>query len=170
MDVLIAVASRHGSTGEIAAAIAEELRQAGYNVDVRSVDDEIPMALYGAVIIGSGVYMGHWLAEARHFVDREREQLRVMPVWLFSSGPLGEEEAQPKSEPVHMKELMEATRARGHRMFAGKLDKHEQGLAARLVIKMVKAPEGDFRDWEAIQDWAREIATALQKAPVEVGG
>jgi flavodoxin len=87
MNVLIAVASRHGSTVEIAATIAEELRQAGHKVDVRNVDDEIAVRLYDAAIIGSAVYMGHWLAEARHFLDREREHLRAMPVWLFSSGP-----------------------------------------------------------------------------------
>jgi menaquinone-dependent protoporphyrinogen oxidase len=170
MNVLIAVASRHGSTVEIAATIAEELRQAGHKVDVRSVDDEIVIQLYDAAIIGSAVYMGHWLAEARHFLDREWEQLRAMPVWLFSSGPTGTEDAQPKREPVQTKELLEATHARDHQIFGGKLDKHEQGLGARLVLRMVKAPEGDFRDWNAIRQWAREIAAALQAAPVAAGG
>jgi menaquinone-dependent protoporphyrinogen oxidase len=169
MNVLIAVASRHGSTAEIAATIAEEMRQSGYQVDVRSVDDEIAMPLYDAAIIGSAVYMGHWRAEARHFLDRERDKLRAMPVWLFSSGPLGEDDEQPRHVPVRTAELLEVTRARGHQIFAGKLDKHGQGLGARLLIRIAHVPEGDFRDWEAIRRWAREIALTLREAPVPVG-
>jgi menaquinone-dependent protoporphyrinogen oxidase len=169
MNVLIAVASRHGSTAEIAATIAEEMRQAGYQVDVRSVDDEIAMPLYDAAIIGSAVYMGHWLAEARRFLDRERENLRAMPVWLFSSGPVGDVEEESRGALVRTKELLEETHARGHRIFAGKLDKHGQGPGARLLIRMGHVPEGDFRDWEAIRQWGREIAATLDEVLAPAG-
>jgi menaquinone-dependent protoporphyrinogen oxidase len=60
--------------------------------------------------------------------------------------------------------MMAATQARGHRTFVGKLDKSNLGLGERLVVKMVGVQEGDFRDWEAIRDWAREIVIALQDA------
>ena len=164
MTILVAAASRHGSTHEIAEAIAQELRTTGHAVEVRNAGDVGDAARYDAVIIGSAVYMGNWLPEARDFVDRNRERLQAVPVWLFSSGPLGQDDPQPHGDPTHLDEVMQATRARGHRIFVGKLDKSELGLGERLATKMVKAPEGDFRDWEAIRGWADEIATALDSS------
>jgi menaquinone-dependent protoporphyrinogen oxidase len=105
--------------------------------------------------------MGNWLPEARDFVDRNRQRLAAVPVWLLSSGPLGQDDPQPHGDPAHLDELMQATHARGHRIFVGKLDKSELGLRERLAAKMVKPPEGDFRDWEAIRAWTDDIATAL---------
>lgn len=162
MNILVAVASRHGSTHEIAGVIAEELGKRGYAVHVRGAADVEDAAPYDAVIIGSAIYMGNWLPEARHFVERNQARLAQVPVWLFSSGPLGEEDPQPRGDPAHLDELMQAAPACGHRIFAGKLDKHSLGIGERLVVRAVKAPEGDFRDWEAIRGWAREIAAALQ--------
>jgi len=132
MNVLVVVASRHGSTHEIAEALARELRA-----------------------------LGNWLPDARKLVERNRARLATVPVWLFSSGPLGQDDPQPKGYPQHLDELMQETSARGHRTFVGKLDKSKLGLGERLIAGMVKAPEGDFRDWDAVHDWAREIATAL---------
>lgn len=161
MKILVAVASRHGSTLEIAEAIARELRAAGQIVDVRDVDVVNNGADYGAAIVGSAVYMGRWLAEARSFIERNGGWLTGMPVWLFSSGPLGEQASQQQADPLHLDELMRATNAREHHVFVGKLDKASTNVGERLVIKMVHAPYGDFRDWEDIRDWARAIAQAL---------
>jgi len=161
MNMLVAVASRHGSTTEIAEAIAQELRMANYMVDVRSADEVSTIAAYDAVVIGSAIYMGNWLIEARQFVDRYQDQLACVPVWLFSSGPLGED-PHPQGDPNMLGELMAATKARGHTIFVGKLDKHNLGLGERLITRAVGAPGGDFRDWEAIRAWAREIAHGLE--------
>jgi menaquinone-dependent protoporphyrinogen oxidase len=164
MNILVVVASRHGSTHEIAEAIAQELRAPGHTVEVRNAADAGAPETYDAVIIGSAVYMGHWLSEAAHFVDRNRARLAAVPVWLFSSGPVGRDDPHPPGEPTDLDKLMAATQARGHRTFVGKLDKSNLGLGERLVVKMVGVQEGDFRDWEAIRDWAREIVIALQDA------
>jgi menaquinone-dependent protoporphyrinogen oxidase len=161
MNILIAVASRHGSTHDIAEVYAQELRHVGHVVDVRDVDGSLAIEHYGAVIVGSAIYMGNWLPEARQFVEHNQAALTNVPVWLFSSGPLGQGDAQPHGEPAHLDELMQATHARAHRIFAGKLDKSSLGLGERLITRMVKAPEGDFREWEAIRVWAHEIADAL---------
>ena len=169
MNILVAVASRHGSTREIAEAIADELRKSGHAIDVRNAAEVGDAEMYDAVIIGSAVYMGNWLPEASHFVDRNQKSLAAVPVWLFSSGPVGREDPQPKGDPIHLDKLMEAAQARGHRIFVGKLDKSSLGRGERLIAKMVRAPEGDFRDWEAIHGWTREIVTALQ-APVLTHG
>jgi menaquinone-dependent protoporphyrinogen oxidase len=109
--------------------------------------------------------MGDWLPEARTYVGRSRALLATVPVWLFSSGPLGRDDPQPKGDPRHLAELLGETGARGHWIFVGKLDRSRLGLGERLIAGLVKAPEGDFRDWDAVRAWAREIAAALA-APV----
>jgi menaquinone-dependent protoporphyrinogen oxidase len=161
MKILIAFASRHGSTREIAQELAQELRVAGHSVRVRPIDEVTDIEQYDAAIIGSAVYMGNWLPEARRFVDEHRAHLAGMPIWLFSSGPLGADDPQPKGDPAHIDALMQATQAHGHRVFIGKLDRSGLGPAERLLARVVKAPKGDFRDWDAIRAWAREIAMAL---------
>jgi menaquinone-dependent protoporphyrinogen oxidase len=161
MNILVAVASKHGSTRAIADVIAQELRESGHAVEVRNAGEVSNAKPYDAAIVGSAIYMGNWLAEARQFVEANRVKLATMPVWLFSSGPLGRDDPQPPGDPAHLQELMQATQAWGHTIFVGALDKGTLGLGERLVAKMVKAPEGDFRDWEAIRGWAREIASAL---------
>jgi menaquinone-dependent protoporphyrinogen oxidase len=129
---------------------------------VREASEVRDLAGYDAVILGSAVYMGKWLSEATGFVDRHQVALHERPVWLFGSGPLGAAEPHPMVDSNHLDELMDATGARDHRTFAGRLDKGSHGLGERLIARAVKAPEGDFRDWAAIRAWAGEIARALQ--------
>jgi menaquinone-dependent protoporphyrinogen oxidase len=160
MKILVAFASRHGSTSEIADALAQELRVAGHSVAVRQADEVKELGGYEAAVIGSALYMGNWLPEARRFVEEHRERLATVPVWLFSSGPLGTGDPQPNGDPAHLDAMMRATHARGHRVFVGKLNPGDLGFGERLMAKVVKAPEGDFRDWDDIRAWAREIAAA----------
>src|SRR5579885_485127 len=91
MKVLIAIASRHGSTEEIGRAIATELRGQGIEAEQSDFADIHHLNGYDAAVLGSAVYMGNWLGDARHFVDRHAAQLAGMPVWLFSSGPIGDD-------------------------------------------------------------------------------
>ncbi len=170
MKILVAFASKHGSTKGIAQAIADELDAMGAETDLNEIDESSEVRQYGAVIIGSAVYMGNWLAEAHRFVEENQEKLKGRPVWLFSSGPLGENDPQPRDNPAHLSELMHATGAKGHQIFVGKLDKSELGLGERLTVKMVRAPYGDFRDWEAIRAWARDIGNELKIANAAATG
>ncbi len=50
---------------------------------------------------------------------------------------------------------------KGYRVFAGMADQDEFGFAERMVLRMVKAPYGDHRDWPAISEWAKSIAREL---------
>jgi menaquinone-dependent protoporphyrinogen oxidase len=114
--------------------------------------------------------MGRWLPEATEFVHRHAVELRARPVWLFSSGPVGSPDPKPVGDPTGIGELVAAVRARGHRTFTGRLDRGRLGMGERLVISAVRAPEGDFRDWEALTAWAGEIAVELKAASaVRVG-
>ena len=164
MRILIVVSSRHGSTLEIAETIADELRRADLVADVEMAASEPRINEYDAAIVGSGVYMGRWLPEGRRFVEQHAAELRARPVWLFSSGPLGAPDPQPVGDPVDAQSLLQAAGGRGHRVFSGKLDRGDLGLGEKVVVSLVRAPAGDFRDWPTVRAWATEIAAALARA------
>jgi menaquinone-dependent protoporphyrinogen oxidase len=163
--ILVTYASKHGSTGEIARAIGGRLADRGLDVDVRSVDEAGDVASFDAVVLGSAVYIGSWRKEAVAFLERKASALREMPVWLFSSGPIGDD---PKDEPLSDKQRrqLDAVGARSHRVFGGTIDPAGLGFLERTAIKAAKLPVGDFRAWNDIQRWADEIADALAAAPV----
>jgi menaquinone-dependent protoporphyrinogen oxidase len=169
MKVLVAVASKHGSTREIADAIVEELRNSAIDADLRDVSEVSTIRGYGAIVLGSAVYMGDWLPEARSFPEHHRVALSKLPVWLFSSGPLGADDPQPHDDPKRLAAPIGRVEVRDHRVFVGKLDREGLGFGERVAVKMVRAalgdyraPYGDFRDWDDIRSWAREIAAELQ--------
>jgi len=168
MKVLVAVVSKHGSTMGIGEAIAVELRSMNIETDVRDVTELGEVSHYDAAIVGSAVYMGRWMPEAVAFVRNQEATLQTMPVWLFSSGPLGDE-PKPPGDPQRLDELMGTARARGHRIFSGRLDKDYLGLGERLIVKAAHAPIGDFRDWDAIRDWAKEIGESLRQNSAGIG-
>lgn len=163
MDVLVTVASKHGATAEIGETIAKELTDQGCAVTLADPADVTDVSAFDAVVLGSAVYAGRWLAEARQLTERCGDQLRDRPVWLLSSGPVGDP-PKPEEEAVDVAEVVAATGAREHRVFAGRIDKGRLGFAERAIVRALKVPEGDFRDRDAIVDWARQIAVALDDA------
>ena len=171
MRVLISAASKHGATAEIAQAIGDMLSSAGIETDVRRPEDVVSVAQYDGVVLGSAVYAGHWLDSAKKLVERESAALASRPVWLFSSGPIGET-AKPEEEPADVARLREATHALDHRIFAGKLDRTQLGLGERTILAVVRAPQGDFRPWAEVAAWASSIAETLKATPAElaIGG
>ena len=60
-----------------------------------------------------------------------------------------------------LEELRETLNPRDHRIFFGALDKEKLGFGERMIAKAVKAPDGDFRDWDQIGAWAEGIAAEL---------
>jgi menaquinone-dependent protoporphyrinogen oxidase len=161
MNVLVASQTRHGATREIADLIGATLRERHIAADIRDLADVRDLAPYDAVVLGSAVYMGSWMKPAKAFVDRHAGELRTRPTWLFSSGPTGEAGVDG-AEPVNVDDLLAAARPRGHRVFAGRLERNRLGMFERAVANVVHAPEGDFRDWEEIEDWAVSIADDLE--------
>ena len=164
MKMLIAVSSKHGSTREIAGSIAETVRQAGVEVDVDDAERVESVASYDAVIVGSALHMGRWMGPARALVNRNADALRTRPVWLFSSGPLGRGIVDPADAAEGLK-LLDLVGGREHRVFPGKADKHELGFGERAILRMVKNPYGDHRDWTEIREWATSIARELTTVP-----
>ena len=157
MTVLVAYASKHGSTQ----GIAEQLRQLGKQAEARPLDEVSELGSYEAFVIGSAIYYGSWLKEATEWVHHHQAVLAGHPVWLFSVGPLGTEVQDAEQQPKEMAEFQQAIGPREQRVFFGALDHQRLSFAERMVVKAVRAPEGDFRDWEAIDAWAANIARDL---------
>jgi menaquinone-dependent protoporphyrinogen oxidase len=163
MTVLVTAASKHGATREIAEAIALVLDEHGVSAEYVDLDEVGDLGRYEAVVLGSAVYMGQWLTEARNFIDWYGGELAERPTWLFSSGPIVAD--PPKPDPadeaagIH---ALEATHAREHKLFAGKVDKGKLGLLEKAAVRAAHASEGDYRDWDEIERWATQIAAQLR--------
>jgi menaquinone-dependent protoporphyrinogen oxidase len=163
MLVLVTAASRHGSTTEVAATIGSVLTTAGHDVRVLAAAEVDDVTGFEAAVIGSCVYLGRWLEPARELVERNRVALGRIPLWLFSSGPVGDP-PRPAEEPEDAVRLAALVGARGHRVFGGHVDRSRLGFAERAAVAAIRAPEGDFRRWDEIEAWARDIADALAVA------
>ena len=173
--VLVVAASRHGSTAEIAAALASALaecdagRTGGITAIAMPVEQRPDATAFDAVILGSAVYAGHWLESAREYAATHADVLRQRPVWLFSSGPIGAPPFPP-DEPYDVQPLTHLIGPRGHRTFPGRLDRSRLSFGERAMVTAMRAPLGDFRDWDAVRAWAAEIAgsirTTAQARPV----
>jgi menaquinone-dependent protoporphyrinogen oxidase len=161
MKVLVAVASKHGSTEEIAEEVGRVLTDAGIANDVRAVEDVKAIHDYDAVVLGSAVYLGSWMDSATHFVARYGEALAIRPVWLFSSGPIGDPPHPTPDHAVDVGDIVVMIGARGHRLFGGRLDYHSLSFGERAVMLSAHAPEGDRREWDDIAAWGHDIAEEL---------
>jgi menaquinone-dependent protoporphyrinogen oxidase len=160
--VLVAVASRHGATAEIAAAVADGLRTAlpSAEVAVRPAAEVDDVAGLDAVVVGSAVYFGHWLEDARELLLRCAVPLWDLPVWIFSSGPVGVP-PRPPEVFLDVDEVRRLSRAREHRLFPGRLDPELLDLAERAMVTALRAPAGDFRDLTAARGWGAAIGAEL---------
>jgi menaquinone-dependent protoporphyrinogen oxidase len=164
MRVLVTAASKYGATTEIASAIAEVLGDHGLEATVLPADQVKGVDGYDAVVVGSAVYAGHWLKPARDLASRFSSALAERPVWLFSSGPVGDP-PKPEEDPVDVADLLGATRAREHRVLAGKLTRKQLSFPDKAIVSALRVPEGDFLDWTEIRQWAAAIASALREHP-----
>ncbi|MEW6153786.1 MAG: flavodoxin domain-containing protein [Actinomycetota bacterium] len=161
MRVLVSAASKHGATEEIGAEIARSLSDEGFSVEVQAPAEVSSVDDFGAVVLGSAVYAGHWLGPAKDMAERLSGPLRARAVWLFSSGPVGDP-PEPADDPVDIAKLMATTGARGHRVFPGRIAREGLSLPERMVVKALRVPDGDFRDWDAVRSWAAGIAAELR--------
>jgi menaquinone-dependent protoporphyrinogen oxidase len=165
--VLVAYASKHGSTGEIAEAIAEELRRHGVEADCLEAGGVRQLESYSAVVLGSAVYMKRWQGSARRFLRHHRRALGSMPFWVFSSGPVGE----PKPEDPQTAEWLEPSKvmaeverlgAREHVVFGGRVPADPHNFVERAMAKNTRPEFADRRNWDEITGWAAGIAVQLR--------
>ena len=160
MKVLICAASKYGATSEIAQAVADVLAGRGCEITVLPPQEVGAVEEFDAVVLGSAVYMGRWMKPARELAERSAAALAARPVWLFSSGPVGEP-PKPADNPVDVTEILQSTKARDHQIFTGKLVKKHLSFPDRAMASAIRASEGDFRNWAEIREWAAGIADTL---------
>ena len=139
MKILVTAATKHGATGETAQAVADTLRDQGLDPTVLEPERVGTVDGYDAVVLGSAVYAGHWLKPARDLVARCGPALAARPVWLFSSGPVGDP-PKPEEDSVDVAEVLAATSAREHRLFAGKLVRKQLSFPERRSCRPCGSP------------------------------
>lgn len=155
--VLIAYATRAGSTAEVAAAIGETLSKRGYSVEVQPIKNNPNPQGYQAVLIGSAVRMGAWLPEAVAFVKTNQALLNQVPTALFTVHlmNLGDDEASLTNRKAYLNEVRPLIQPLDEAFFAGVGDFTKVSLLERVIARAVKSPQGDLRDWDRIRDWAQ---------------
>jgi menaquinone-dependent protoporphyrinogen oxidase len=158
--ILVAYATKHGSTQEVAEAIAARLGDTG-TVDLHPVSGVNDVGAYGAVVLGAPLYMGRWSGDALTFLRRNHKALAAMPVAVFALGPL---DPEGKDRPGAQKQLDHAL-SKVHdfhpvdvALFGGRVD------PAKLRFPFNRMPASDARDWDAIHVWADGLAATLRRS------
>ena len=161
--ILIAYATKHGSTAEIAEAIGKELTAAGLSVEVKEIGNVQSPAGYDAVVIGGPIYIGKVMADVKKFIGRHQEKLAALPVAAFAVGlsPASKDEKEIGNAKKALSDAIAPLQPVASALFAGSLDPEKLGFIERKMIGMVKSPTGDFRDWDAIAAWGRELPPLL---------
>lgn len=162
--VLIAFASKRGSTAEIADAVATAIRGCGHIVDCRPADGVKNLGPYDAVVLGSSVYMKRWRGDAKHFLRKHSAELQDTPFWVFSSGPVGDPASDSDSswyEPPRVIERADALGLRGHTVFGGRLPADPKGPIERAMVENTPPEFRDRRDWDEIRRWAEQVAEEI---------
>lgn len=167
MTVLVAYASKRGSTAEIAETIAATLRREGLGVCLERCEDVDTLDPYDAIVIGSAVYMKRWRGDARHFLKKHRKSLRQKPFWVFSSGPVGDpaNDNPDWTEAPKIAAKVEEMGGREHVIFGGRLPADPKNFMEKAMLEGTPREFRDRREWSEIRRWAHGIANALVAVP-----
>jgi menaquinone-dependent protoporphyrinogen oxidase len=168
--VLVTFASKHGSTAEIADAVADELGRHGLEADCRPAGEVKDVSGYDAVVLGSAVYMKRWQHDARRFLHKHGRELATRPFWIFSSGPFGEHPDPAWSEPPKVVKEAEKLGVRGHVVFGGRLPVEPTGFVDKAMVRNTPPEVADLRDWDEIRGWAAGVAAGLQRESAREAG
>jgi menaquinone-dependent protoporphyrinogen oxidase len=157
--ILVAYASKKGSTTEIAQAIGKELQAAGYVVDVTEVGAVTSPLRYNAVVIGGPMYMGKMMGEVGKFVRRHYNELRDLPVagFIVGIGPVSKDPASIMDAKKALHAALDPLQPVEVTAFAGRLNPEKLSWFQNWITKKVKSPVGDFRNWTEIAAWAKEL-------------
>lgn len=157
---LIAYASKCGSTGEVAEAIANVFCVQGVDVDVRLAKEITSLDGYNRVIIGSAIRMGGWLPAAINFVKAQQAALAQLPTMIFSvhTGNVGDDEVSREGRAAYTASVHQLITPQAEAFFAGTMELAKLSFLDRMIIKAMKGQDEDLRDWDAIRAWAETLA------------
>jgi menaquinone-dependent protoporphyrinogen oxidase len=155
---LVTYATKLGSTTEVAHEIRETISQKGVTVDILPIKDVKDVSSYDKIIIGSAIRMGNWLPEAVNFVKSHQAALQKIPAAIFTVHILsqGDDPESLKERSAYTAQVREMVTPTSEAFFAGKIDPDKLGFLERLLFKAIKPPDGDFRNWEEIRNWANQ--------------
>jgi menaquinone-dependent protoporphyrinogen oxidase len=161
-SVLVAYATKRGSTPEVAEMVATTLREQGFEVELREAAAVEDVDRYSGIVLGGALYMGRWQADAQNFLRRHRRVLATLPFAAFGMGPRTLEEhdiasswTQLAHELAKAPEVVPVSVA----IFGGVVD------PAKLRFPLNRMPATDARDWEEIRSWATHLAGELGALP-----
>jgi len=157
--ILVAFATRAGSTAEVAVAIGEVLATRGFSVDIKPVRESPCLDGYQAAVLGSAVRFGAWLPEAVGFIKANQPGLTTIPVALFTVHilNLNDDDQSRTARLGYLKDVSPLLNPADQAFFPGKIDPTKLSFFERSLSRMVKAPEGDYRDWGRIRGWAQNL-------------
>jgi menaquinone-dependent protoporphyrinogen oxidase len=160
--ILIAYASKYGSTQEVADSIASTLRARLLRVDVRPVDEIEHLDEYAGVVLGGGIYMGRWHRDARRFARHFTDDLLTLPVAVFALGPIDDdpEHRAGSEEQFHRAIAKLSFEPVTSALFGGVVDPR------KLHFPFNHMPAADVRNWDEIRAWADEVAEQFLALPV----
>jgi menaquinone-dependent protoporphyrinogen oxidase len=163
--VLVAFATRYGSTQEVAQEVGAALREAGLVVDVRPLSEVRSLTAYEAVVVGAPLIMFRWHKDAHSFLARQRDALIQRHVAIFALGPVHEphDEQEWRDSRMQLDKALEQytwLKPMSVEIFGGKYDPEKLGFPLKMMAG--KEPASDIRDWTAIRAWAGSLATRLQ--------
>ena len=173
-EILVVYATRHGATRGIAERIAQSLDGPGLRITVSAAEIAPHPEGFDALVIGGAAYMGKWLEPVATYLRVHREAIAARPTWLYTSGPVGKDRVDAKGNdllapPSFLTAAAEDVHARGTRVFFGRWDPDDppanvaERLFRMLPVSRDLLPVGDYRDWDAIDAWGREIAAELDR-------
>lgn len=170
MHVLVGYASARGSTAEVARRIGSVIEGEGMSVDVLPIKDVASLVDYDAVVLGSAIHTQSWLPEATDFMRTHATELSARPVWLFSVGmsaalPKALRRAAQVSQEKYLLKTLSKIPMLGHALYSGVSSPEQMPRWVRILFRLVGGSFGDFRDWPAIESWARTIASELPLPP-----
>ena len=167
--VLVAYASKYGSTQEVAEAIAETLRESGFEVDLQLMRKVRTFEGYASVVLGAPLYFGLWHKDALNLLSRNEDALAQRPVAIFALGPNSKDEKEMQGSRVQLdKELVKFPWLTpvNIEVFGGKYPaklRFPESLIASLPASPLHGmPASDVRDWTAIRAWASSLAQKFQ--------
>ncbi len=172
MKILVAYATTHGSTAEIAKFIGQILAEHDAQVTVEAVENITSVTDYDAFVIGTPIYGGMWLTQMSHFLDTFEAELARKPVyfWISCIRVLEQDGYQHALDNYIHKPTLEKIGVKTVAVFAGKLkldaiDWNERWtLSAKYDGSVLPGTrDDDFRDWNAIRAWASKVRDELVK-------
>jgi menaquinone-dependent protoporphyrinogen oxidase len=166
--ILVTYATKAGSTADVAERIAKNLSDQNLPVELLPVSKAGSLEQYTAVVVGSAVRAGNLLPEAKSFIDKHQAELanKHFSFFVVCLTMKDETEENCKTVSAYLDPVRAKLKPAREGFFAGRLNASRLGFVERMLMKAMKAPDGDYINGDAIDEWSRELGRELSAASV----